>query len=76
VLQKLKHTVNLFARQGVPLCQGKISGGAFNPQGTVLYLACESKNKVFALDTTSTRVHRVLANFTTAALPNQIAVDK
>jgi hypothetical protein len=66
----------LFARNGVPLCQGKISGGAFNPQGTVLYLACESKNTIIALDTTSTRGHRVLANFTTAAQPNQIAVDK
>lgn len=74
--QKVKQVVNLFARNGVTICPGKISGGAFNPQGTLLYLACESHNKVIVLDATATRQHRVLANFTTQAMPTDIAVDK
>jgi hypothetical protein len=74
--QRVKQVVNLFARNGVSICPGKISGGAFNPQGSLLYLACEGKNKIIVLDAAATRQHRVLANFTTEAQPTDIAVDK
>jgi hypothetical protein len=75
-LQQVKQTVNLFARNGIPLCPGKISGGAFDRSGTVLYLACEGQGKVLALDATSVRQHKVLANITTALLPSGLTVGK
>lgn len=75
-LQQVKQTINLFARNGIPLCPGKISGGEFDSTGTILHLACEGTSKVVSLDATSMRQHKVLGNFTTARLPGSLAVGK
>lgn len=65
-----------FARNGVPVCPGKISGGEFDSTGTILHLACEGAGKVVSLDATSMRQHKVMGNFTTARLPIDLAVGK